>query len=529
MEKREYPLNTKIVIFQLFSLLFLLNSITIIILFYLDSQIIKVKRNEIISNGKALIKLEQKIIENDISKVLGDLHFFQESITLTFETGSDIKHLENIWLYFSNRSKMYDQIRYLDNDGNEKIRINYENGKAVLVPQNKLQNKKNRYYFYETMKLNKNQHYISKLDLNIEGNAIEYPIKPMLRFSTRIFVNDKPMGMIIVNYLAGNLLSNFTEASKNSMGTLNVLNSNGYWITGGSNDENWAFMYDEKKENSFKKKYPLEWNNINKGLKEFITDKLIINGDSITIQDTKHIYDSSELILGDGEFKILFIIKTDSKIGRVFSENLLMKIERLIKGNISLFLLVSILGIIIELVIVIAKKSYLKIKYNSEHDLLTHTFNRKTGFEIIEQYFKNDNRRKSNHLSVCFIDVNGLKQVNDILGHDYGDELIITVANVIKKTVRENDFVIRLGGDEFLLVFVELESNIAKKVWDRIVQEFNEININENRKYIISVSHGIIDSLGLEEKLADKIVKKADEKMYEEKKLIKESIINFIK
>lgn len=70
---------------------------------------------------------------------------------------------------------------------------------------------------------------------------------------------------------------------------------------------------------------------------------------------------------------------------------------------------------------------------------------------------------------------------------------------------------------------------MAEKVWDRIVQEFNEININENRKYIISVSHGIIDSLGLEEKLVDKIVKKADEKMYEEKKLIKESIINFIK
>ena len=88
---------------------------------------------------------------------------------------------------------------------------------------------------------------------------------------------------------------------------------------------------------------------------------------------------------------------------------------------------------------------------------------------------------------------------------------------------------IRLGGDEFLLVFVELESSMAEKVWDRIVQEFNEININENRKYIISVSHGIIDSLGLEEKLVDKIVKKADEKMYEEKKLIKESIISFIK
>ncbi len=79
------------------------------------------------------------------------------------------------------------------------------------------------------------------------------------------------------------------------------------------------------------------------------------------------------------------------------------------------------------------------------------------------------------------------------------------------------------------MVFVELESSMAEKVWDRIVQEFNEININENRKYIISVSHGIIDSLGLEEKLVDKIVKKADEKMYEEKKLIKESIINFIK
>ena len=140
-----------------------------------------------------------------------------------------------------------------------------------------------------------------------------------------------------------------------------------------------------------------------------------------------------------------------------------------------------------------------------------------------------DNRRKSNQISICFDDVNGLKQVNDILGHEKGDELILTVANTMKKILREDDLIIRFGGDEFVIAFIESNFEIAEKIWERIVEAFEKINKSENRRYIISVSHGIVESNETQEKLVDKILKVADEKMYEEKKKIKKEGFDVIK
>ena len=56
-----------------------------------------------------------------------------------------------------------------------------------------------------------------------------------------------------------------------------------------------------------------------------------------------------------------------------------------------------------------------------------------------------------------------LKQVNDQLGHKYGDDLIKTVVDVVKKQIRGDDFVIRLGGDEFLIVFQDVDVKSSRK------------------------------------------------------------------
>ena len=127
--------------------------------------------------------------------------------------------------------------------------------------------------------------------------------------------------------------------------------------------------------------------------------------------------------------------------------------------------------------------------------------------------------------SLCFIDVNGLKQVNDNLGHQFGDELIKTVVDVIKSTIREDDFVARLGGDEFLIVFNGADCDKSEEIWSRIKNTYDHINNNEDRLYMISVSHGIVSSKKLIRSEIDELIKIADEKMYEEKVLMKQNLI----
>ena len=157
------------------------------------------------------------------------------------------------------------------------------------------------------------------------------------------------------------------------------------------------------------------------------------------------------------------------------------------------------------------------------YDELTKAFNRKSGLSKLSNIFENAKIINAD-LSLCFIDVNGLKDVNDILGHQDGDELLVSTVECIKGEIRSQDFIIRMGGDEFLIVFNGAITEIAEKVWQRINLRYQEINDNENRPYLISVSHGIV---GVDkEKNADMeaLIKKADQRMYIEKKYIKEEL-----
>ena len=81
-----------------------------------------------------------------------------------------------------------------------------------------------------------------------------------------------------------------------------------------------------------------------------------------------------------------------------------------------------------------------------------------------------------------FIDINGLKEVNDYLGHEAGDELILSIVDIIKANIRDTDFVARLGGDEFLIIFNNTDEIGAENVWMRIHQGYERINENRGQK-----------------------------------------------
>ena len=162
-----------------------------------------------------------------------------------------------------------------------------------------------------------------------------------------------------------------------------------------------------------------------------------------------------------------------------------------------------------------------ELKKQASKDKLTEVFNRRMGLIYLNKEIEYAKNNKSN-LSVCFLDVNNLKEINDNLGHSAGDEVLKNVAKIMKSNIRENDAVARFGGDEFLLIFPGINKITAEKIWQRIKSEFNKINQSDEYKFEISVSHGIVECGHSCNLSADDLINKADKKMYKEKKKLKD-------
>jgi diguanylate cyclase (GGDEF)-like protein len=187
------------------------------------------------------------------------------------------------------------------------------------------------------------------------------------------------------------------------------------------------------------------------------------------------------------------------------------------------YALILALSVIITYLFVKNKLSKDKIKYYSEYDELTNSLNRRAGFFRLRE-LRSALQKNPRNLSICYIDIDDLKQVNDIFGHEAGDELIKTVVDSIQKNIRQSDFMIRLGGDEFLVVLMDTNEKDAEEIWQRIQSEFDSVNGKENRRYKVSASHGIEECKVSDSCNIDSNIQKADQKMYKEKRLNKKRL-----
>ena len=144
-----------------------------------------------------------------------------------------------------------DQIRYLDENGQEVVRVNNLDNILEVVPKENLQNKQNREYFIETMKLKEGEVYISELDLNVEGNKIEIPHRPVLRFATPVFSekSGERKGAIIMNVQGDSILDFLKE--KKGGGELILSDEEGNFIFNEENKEKEFSKYLETEFNYF--------------------------------------------------------------------------------------------------------------------------------------------------------------------------------------------------------------------------------------------------------------------------------------
>ncbi|MHC4885322.1 MAG: GGDEF domain-containing response regulator [Planctomycetota bacterium] len=105
----------------------------------------------------------------------------------------------------------------------------------------------------------------------------------------------------------------------------------------------------------------------------------------------------------------------------------------------------------------------------SRRDPLTGLYNRRYGLELLEQEFARF-RRYGSVSTLLFIDIDHFKQANDVHGHAYGDEILISIGRRLSSLLRETDQCIRYGGDEFLVVLPETSLLTAGEVKERILQ-----------------------------------------------------------
>ncbi|MEJ2590719.1 MAG: PAS domain-containing protein, partial [Candidatus Thiodiazotropha sp.] len=279
--------NSRFLRLYLFTLLLL--TLASVLFFRLMERPLKADLDtELKLESNNLINLLHKQMSLAFVDIQSDLRFLADQKSLHLldnlqERQQRIDALERLWIGFARQRKRYDQIRFIDNKGNEIIRVNYNDGNPEAVAENRLQSKRQRYYFTEAIVLPPGKIYVSPLDLNVENKAIELPLKPMIRFAVPIADDDgKVMGVIVLNYLAGKLLEDFRRTATGFNGLALLVNAGGYPLSSPESSQDWNFMFPDNPQTGIHTSHPLIWQHMKQDYRgQSITAQGIFTYDTI--------------------------------------------------------------------------------------------------------------------------------------------------------------------------------------------------------------------------------------------------------
>lgn len=246
-------------------LIIILISFFMIFFTYTNNELIN--ENTMIKYSTSLDLINERMlalsfdINNFPRDVKDDLIFLSKLTSLSdLINGSlDKSSLEKDYLSFMEQTNTYYQIRYIDELGNEIVRVEYDgNLEKKIIETKNLQNKADQYYFQESMKLDKGETYISKLDLNVENGEIENRGNkknpkhvPVIRYATPIFdEKQNRKGILITNVYANSFLKeiqNFQRAGEVTY----LIDQDGYYLFNPDKEKEFSFMFEDKDFNFF--------------------------------------------------------------------------------------------------------------------------------------------------------------------------------------------------------------------------------------------------------------------------------------
>ncbi len=210
------------------------------------------------NNQKELVRTLNNSIESFLGSAEDDVLFLSLSTPmqtyLAQSTSSNNKKqlkkdIAKEFYAFARQRKIYYQIRYLDENGQEIVRIDSNKRNSHIVREKKLQNKGDRGYFKNSVGLAVGDMFVSKLDLNREHGKVEVPHKPVIRYATPVQYTSGPhkgdsAGIIITNVAASVFLDKIADTA--------LVDNNGFYMAGVNKDKLWGSKQDLGSNENFK-------------------------------------------------------------------------------------------------------------------------------------------------------------------------------------------------------------------------------------------------------------------------------------
>ncbi len=376
--------------------------------------------------------------------------------------------------------RVYDQLRWIDESGVERVRVDFLQNRPYVVPEDRLQNKALRDYFKAAMALEPGRIYVSPLDLNIEQGRVETPFKPVIRLA--IPVSDKagqPRGIVIANYFGSYLIEKFVDVTKagDTNVRVNLLNGDGYWLRAPQPADEWGFMLG--RQDHFGTRYPEAWGRIagsergqfedEDGLWSFVT----VHPRHAALQlpnDPKVLVDGSDYV-----WKMVSRIPPDVLM-RAANQNFggwilitLLFMSALFVGCMVLARAHRRRDVMAENLRALNRRLEEKVRLRTEElhqqairDPLTGLFNRRYLDETLPREIHRALREEES-LAVAMIDLDHFKNFNDQWGHEAGDAVLLGVAEALLDGLRASDIACRYGGEEMLVVMPGADAEEAVK------------------------------------------------------------------
>lgn len=503
-----------------------LGSLAVLILHAGASYDRRNERERVMASARQRIELRRELFLRVFRVVIPDIHFLahqNEIIALAAaNTPENRDAISREIVGFMEEKRFYEQLRYIDETGHEVYRVNLYDWKARVEPDYALQDKSASPYFQAAMRLAPEEIFVSMFDLNMEHGMVQVPHDPVIRFCLAVFDQSRHRrGVLVVNYRGERLLELLAEVKGPSSFRPLLLDRNGYFLIGRGPQEEWGFMFPDRKGCRIQTDYPDVWEDMRRSATgQFVRHGYLFTFSQVrplppgTVSGTAYRNDQpgneyQELAHGDYWFVLASLLPESTFYTRAGS---LVRHEGEIAA--ALLLVVALASLAIARALIRLWRNRQAIVHLATHDTLTGLPNRSMLMQDIEEA-RQGALRSQRPFALLFIDLDGFKPINDTYGHEAGDELLRQIARRFRQAVRSSDTVARLGGDEFVILLENVArpedaEAVRSKVMDALAPPFQL----GRQACEVGASIGIsLFSLGQQES-ADELLHFADQAMY---------------
>jgi diguanylate cyclase (GGDEF)-like protein len=413
------------------------------------------------------------------------------------DVNSNMPYLKAFMLMISRVNSSIMQFRMIDMEGEEKVRIERFNfgDEPVVVTGERLQNKSLRYYFKEGVKVEVGQVWVSELDSNVEFGSVELPEKNTFRLVTPYMVNGAIKGILVINAFTDHILSHFMDIQNTNIYLADI---KGDYLSG-------SVGYSMEKNGNLFEQFP----------------------DLNSVQTFGAYYDGKSLIarkimLDEGRwFYMAYSIKHSYLWNihkqQIFVSLILYAASGIIAAIMSYMLSGYSAGFYIRKAseaeahrkkLESMKSEVGELTKRIHKDALTGIHNRRYYNEFVK------NRLGVNIMfSMMVIDIDHFKRVNDDYGHDVGDQVLISLARLLERNIRETDMLVRWGGEEFCIIIFDAQITKVSDFAEKLRRMTEEHDFKLGRKLTCSI--GVSGRVGSEQ--PDEVFKRADKALYQAK------------